>query len=109
MSIIYEWCINEMITDDSGDIDDNHHSDTLKGYGNAYSATNIDDIAYQLELIRDDRNEENGLLDRVFAQVSVDNHFQLHLPDRFEDGPKIPLRFFAELDRWQNANKKRSK
>lgn len=94
--IRYEWLIDVMEPDDSGDVFEVHHFDTL-AEARAYVANNPDEIC-EVGLVRDVGNDAEGVIDRQWAYFDEDGK----LPERMDwgggetGGVKIPKHFLRE-------------
>ncbi len=89
---IYEWDIETMEDDGSGDILDHHHEDRLRDLPALESNQ-------RLALVRDVWDEHDGLIDRLWAYVDYESKM---LPKYFEDCgqptmQKIPQKFHREI------------
>ena len=85
--ITYEWVAEEL--DERGDIIDPMFGNSLKEVmGYIEPAVNVN-----FALVREEGNNEDGLQVREYAYIK-----QGKLPEEFDDGYKVPKRFFKELD-----------
>lgn len=97
MAIAYEWDIESRTIHEDGsfEIVDHNFSDTLAWYGK-YLAE-VDCVNFVLVLSRkvyDDYTE--GLIDTTYAEVSRAGGMFI-LPDYFDDGQKVPLKYKQEM------------
>lgn len=96
--ISYEWNVMVM-TPDGADIEDNSFSGKLATIG--YTAKQVlEEPLLQLELVRYDGNDEDGLNDRWYAKASKCRNGGFVLEMAFNGGGNIPHRFYLELARW---------
>ena len=94
MSIDYEWDVETLSTDGYEDILEHDHTENLKEYIGLFPLPNNQ----RLVLIRDQGNEDQGLLDRQWAYVKDGK-----LPIEFDGGSKVPKRFHKELEKSTGA------
>ena len=93
MNVRYEWDVETITLDEYEDILDHHHSDRLRDL----PALERDQ---RLVLVRDFGNEEEGLIDRLWAYVDPESKM---LPKMFANemgnptGVKVPQRFHREI------------
>jgi len=95
----YDWVVE--YTDQHGDIQDCEYFDTLHQIGKRRhliaEAIGDEICAPVIGLHKGIGNEEDGYQDRVYAYPTGEI-----LPEVFEDGSRIPIRFQKELDKWSN-------
>ncbi|MAK37259.1 MAG: hypothetical protein CMC15_13985 [Flavobacteriaceae bacterium] len=100
--VFYEWC--EEIRDKNGDCIDMNHFEPgslyermvwIDGGGDQHVA-DLDDNE-ELVLVFNTGNESEGITDRSWAYVNLATG---KLPEKFENGRKVPKRFHEELARW---------
>jgi hypothetical protein len=100
MKVTYEWCIETY--DEHEDIVDHHHSDVLN-----YSVSDLfraDGYKTRLVLIRDEGDEDVGVVNRYWAYVENGE-----LPEYFTEewgvpiNVKVPQRFHKELEKFTPA------
>ena len=99
MAIVYEWDIESRTVYEDGEFDivDHNFSDTLEWYNKQNYLAEVDGKHFVLILSRkvyDDYTED--LKDTTSAEVEVAGGMFL-LPDCFEDGQKVPLKYKQEL------------
>jgi hypothetical protein len=87
--ITYEWTAEKI--DAYGDIIDTFHGDT---YAEALEWAEEQDGPVDIGLVRDVGDDINGLTDRQWAYL---DESWLKLPATFNQGAKMPLRFFREI------------
>lgn len=93
MGVYYEWDIEEV--DENGDIQDHDFRDKLKDF---VVKPAIDGDRYQLVLVRNVGDEDEGLVDRDWAYaIKCDGRWVL--PEQFDGGTKVPKRYHEELAR----------
>lgn len=85
--ISYEWVYEEI--DEHGDIVDCEFGDTLKQV-----LMYVDAVKYDIGLVRNEGNNEEGLKHREYAYIKNNK-----LPIEFDDGYKIPKRFHNEVSK----------
>jgi len=100
--IIYEWDW-ELFDTESDDILDHVHFDKMSDYpSNPYS--HEDGKSARLVLVRDEGNEDDGVVDRMWAYVENGK-----LPEEFAyagagemrpNGVRVPKKFHKQLERW---------
>lgn len=87
----YEWCYETI--DEHGDILDNDFEETLAAFDDSRKT---DDLC----LVRNEGNDEDGLVERLWAYVKDGK-----LPETFSDsmgtpiGIDVPKRFLAEFEK----------
>lgn len=99
MAIAYEWDIESRTIHEDGsfEIADHNFSDTLEWYSRGNYLAEVDCKNFVLVLIRkvyDDYTE--GLLETSYAQVNRAGGMFI-LPDYFDDGQKVPLKYKQEF------------
>jgi hypothetical protein len=90
MSVSYEWC--REYVDQYDDIQDHDHSDKLSEI--LETRTVRDAVLSRVTLMRNQGNEEDGLLERgyVYPMDGV-------MPSEFDCGHKVPAKYHKE---WNN-------
>jgi hypothetical protein len=98
----YEWVAEDC--DENGDIIDPAYGDTLAEVMRYHAPA--DNVSYAL--VKNIGNQEDGLKSREYAYlknnykvtyVAVCGVWAQSLPDEFDDGGIIPLRFHVEVNR----------
>lgn len=98
--VIYEWLVDELNGD--GDIVDTQYYDTFyqavaaqwAALGSCSNGNN-----YEVGLIRYVGNDVDGEVDRQYAYTVCNE-----LPEFFDGGAKVPVRFHCEITNWRNEN-----
>lgn len=86
--VVYEWIVEQV--DEHGDIQDTYAVDSFK---EAIS----EDVTYHrkdIAIVRERGNEDDGLLDRGYAYVIMNNY----LSRSFCSGHKVPNKFIQEVE-----------
>ena len=91
MTVEYEWCIE--YTDQFGDIHDHDRSPIL---AELYPTLDYEHLHPRVCLIRDQGNDDDGLLERGYA-YPVDGV----MPSEFDCGHKVPAKYHKE---WARIN-----
>ena len=99
--VFYEWDTETI--DENGDVHDHNFFESplfdrfvwTDGEGNQVAA-DLDDNE-ELVLVFNTGNAHEGITDRAWAYVDLDTG---KLPEKFDNGRKVPKRFHAELERW---------
>tara|TARA_R110000824_G_scaffold131802_1_gene294059 strand:- start:331 stop:675 length:345 start_codon:yes stop_codon:yes gene_type:complete len=89
--IFYEWDEEEI--DENGNIYNHNHFEPGTMYQRYVRAHNAADLANNEELVL----VYNTMTDRAWAYVDLDTG---KLPEKFDNGRKVPNRFHLELARW---------
>ena len=85
--VTYEWVVEEH--DQYGDIIDPLFFETYK----EAIRESLDCVGYyEIALVRNTGNDEDGLTDRQYAYVNDDE-----LPEEFDLGNRVPARFHSEV------------
>lgn len=90
MAVSYEWC--REYVDQYDDILDHDHSERLADI--VEQRTVRDAVSSRVTLIRDQGNDEDGLLERGYA-YPVDGV----MPSVFDCGHKVPAKYLKEWDK----------
>ena len=90
MSVVYEWVVEEV--DSDGDIVETAAWDTLSDCRKQMAKVNEPGCHWELCLVRNQGNNDQGLQDRQWAYV-VDGE----LPDEFDGGAIVPKKYLAEF------------
>lgn len=85
----FEWCWE--VSDDYGDIIEHEYSATLEDC--ISSAPTGSDVALVCHL----GSEDEGELERGYAYLEPAPNGALTLPERFDNGTKVPARFHAAI------------
>lgn len=99
--VFYEWDTETI--DENGDIHDHNFFDGnlfdwfvwIDGEG-CQAVADLEDNEV-LVLVYNTGNPHDGITDRAWAYVDLDTGL---LPEKFDNGRKVPKRFHAELARW---------
>lgn len=95
-TVAYEWDLETV--DKHGDIQDHWHADKVSDLMNEPEPD--DGEHYDLVLIREIGNEEDGVISRSWAYVEAGQ-----LPEEFDSGHKVPSRFQRELTKAKEGAK----
>ena len=95
--VFYEW--DEETYDGCENIDDHNFFEPGSLYERYVRAHNAVDLAdnEELVLVYNTGNAHEGITDRAWAYVDLDTG---KLPEKFDNGRKVPNRFHLELARW---------
>lgn len=96
MAVVYEWDIESRTIHEDGsfEIVDHNFSDTLELYGKYLAEVDCKNFVLVLcRKVYDDYTEE--LLDTTYAEVNRAGGMFI-LPDYFDDGQKVPLKYKQE-------------
>jgi hypothetical protein len=98
MAVVYEWDIESrtVYEDGSFDINDHNFSDTLEWYCKGNYLAEVDGKHFVLVLIRKVYDDyTGGLLETSYAEANRAGGMFI-LPDYFDDGQKVPLKYKQE-------------
>ena len=90
--VYYEWDVETMGDDISGDVLEHDHGDTLDDIENNFPLNHNESLV----LVYNTGNEADGITDRSWAYVQCIGG-EMRLPTHFGNGEPVPKRFHREL------------
>lgn len=93
--VTYEWLFEETEINEDGEkeIVDHNHADSLRDLADILKSG----VAGDLSLVRETGNFDDGMTSRQWAYVDGSE-----LPAFFDEGAKVPKRFFNELSKFNS-------
>lgn len=89
----FEWCWE--VTDDYGDIIEHEYCPTLE------ECISTAPTGADMALVRHLGSEDEGELERGYAYLESSPNGTLTLPERFDNGTKVPARFHSTITKWR--------